>query len=81
MSNLITDVRDPRRVEDAESLQSIQRLIDQIKFRYADSTLAFKSLDLAWEATRQAFYAVKDESKEKVDSVERSLEWVKGHDK
>jgi len=52
MSSLISNSTDPRRAQHAEALQAIQTQIDALKFEYADNTLAFKALDLAWEAAR-----------------------------
>lgn len=80
MSTLIVDVSDPRRLADGVELQKVQEQISAIKLRYADSTLAFKALDLAWEATRAAWYAIAQENDDgKLNRAKESLDWCMAH--
>ena len=74
---LIQDTTDPRRKEHAAELQEIQHRLDTLKFQYRDHTLAFKALDLAWETTRLAWYAVHQETLEHLEQVGNSLAWVR----
>lgn len=76
--DLITRPDDIRCHDDAQRIMLMQSCLALIKLNYADSTLAFKALDLAWEATRLAWYAVsQNDDGGKLKSLESSLAWVK----
>ncbi|MBN1886947.1 MAG: hypothetical protein JW850_03120 [Thermoflexales bacterium] len=77
---LISKADDSRRNTHADEIQVIQDRLGQLERLYADSTLAFKALTLAYEAARVAWYAVKHETDgDHVENVEAALTWVRKH--
>ena len=75
--DLIRTADDTRRLTHAAELEAIQERIGALRAQYADSTLAFVALELAWQVVRVAWYAVKHERREHVDDLDGALRWFR----
>ncbi|MBN1890643.1 MAG: hypothetical protein JW850_21795 [Thermoflexales bacterium] len=80
MPQLIIKPNDSRRDQHADEIQMLQDRLGQLERLYSDSTLAFKALQLAYEAARVAWYAVKHEGDGgHLDDIGKAFKWVEDH--